>query len=160
MKIGVISDTHSLDTRIPNAILESLKNMDMILHAGDLMELNILDSLKSICRDVKAVWGNMDPIEIRKQLPEKQVITVGEYRIGLTHGSGAPAFLIELVTDIFKSDNVDIIIFGHAHYPINEKRGNILYFNPGSLTDKAFSPFNSYGIIEINEQIKARIVKI
>jgi len=160
MNIGVVSDTHNSDAGIPNKILESLKNMDMILHAGDLMELKILESLKSVCKDVKAVWGNMDSKDIRKQLPEKQIISVGKYRIGLTHGSGAPAFLIELVTDIFKSDNVNIIIFGHSHYPINERRGKILYFNPGSLTDKVFCPFNSYGIIEINEEIKARIVKI
>ncbi len=162
MKIGVISDTHiPIRAReLPRIVLESLKKMDMILHAGDLVELSILDVLKSICPNVKAVWGNMDPIGVRKILPEKQIITAGKYRIGLTHGDGPPAYLIEKVGDIFKNDKTDIIIFGHSHYPVNETRGGILYFNPGSITDTIFSPFNSYGIIEINDKIKARIVKI
>ena len=162
MKIGVISDTHipSRAKEIPTVVLESLKKMDMIIHAGDLVDLNILNVLKSICRDVKAVWGNMDPIDVKIALPERELIPVGRYRIGLIHGNGSPASLIETVTDIFKNDNVDVIIFGHSHSPVNEKRGKILYFNPGSLTDTVFSSFNSYGIIEINDQIKARIIKI
>lgn len=162
MKIGVISDTHipNQAKEIPNKVLASLKKMDMILHAGDLIDLSILDALKSICGNVKAVWGNMDPTDVKRYLPERQIITVGKYRIGLTHGNGAPASLIEAVTDVFKNDKPDVIIFGHSHYPVNEKRGRILYFNPGSLSDTLFSPFNSYGIIEINEEIKASIVKI
>ena len=162
MKIGVISDTHIpiRAKEIPNTVLESLKNMDMIIHAGDLVELSILDSLKSVCKNVKAVWGNMDPKSVKKILPEKQIINVGKYRIGLIHGSGSPLSLIESLTEIFKKDKVDVIIFGHSHSPVNEKREEILYFNPGSLTDTIFSHFNSYGIIEINDEIKARIVKI
>ena len=162
MKIGVISDTH-IPTRakeIPKAILESLKRVDMIFHAGDLVDLSVLDVLKSICPNVRAVWGNMDPKEVRGCLAEKEVITLGKYRFGLIHGSGVPALLTQAVTDIFKNDNVDIIIFGHSHSPVNEKKGRILYFNPGSLTDTLLSPFNSYGIIEINDEIEARIVKI
>lgn len=162
MKIGVVSDTHipGQAKEVPKIICEPFKKMDMIIHAGDLIVLSVLDSLKSICRNVKAVWGNMDPLEIRERIPEKQIITVNKYRIGLTHGRGSPVHLIEMVTDMFRDDKVDIIVFGHSHSPVNEKREGILYFNPGSLTDKFFSPFNSYGIIEINDEIKANIVKI
>jgi len=67
MKIGVISDTHipNRAKEIPPKVLEMLKGMDMILHAGDLVELSILEILKSICPDVRAVWGNMDPLKTR-----------------------------------------------------------------------------------------------
>ncbi|MGD9015707.1 MAG: metallophosphoesterase family protein [Candidatus Omnitrophota bacterium] len=162
MRIGVISDTHipNRAKAIPSEVLDALKGVDMILHAGDLVDLSILDVLKSVCPDVKAVWGNMDPLKTRKGLPEKQIITIGKYRFGLTHGKGSPAFLIDTITDIFKNDKVDVIVFGHSHSPINEKRGKILYFNPGSITDTVFSPFNSYGIIEINDEIKTNIVRI
>ena len=132
----------------------------MILHAGDLVELSIMDALKTVCSDVRAVWGNMDPPNVRKKLPQKQIIAVGKYSIGLTHGDGSPAFLINTINDIFKGDKVDMIVFGHSHSPINEKRGQILYFNPGSLTDTVFSSFNSYGVIEINDEIKSRIIKL
>ena len=162
MQIGVISDTHIpiRAKEIPSKVLKSLKEMDMILHAGDLVELNVLNALRSICQNVKAVWGNMDTRDVRKNLPEKEILNVGKYRIGLIHGNGPPASLVDLVNGIFKNENVSVIVFGHSHSPLNETREGILYFNPGSLTDTVFSPFNSYGIIEINNEIKANIVKI
>ncbi len=162
MRIGVISDTHIpiQAKEIPERVLQSLKGMDMLIHAGDLIRLNVLDSLKSICPNLKAVRGNMDASEVINSLPEKEIIKTGKHRIGLTHGRGSPASLIKTVSEIFKNDNVDIIIFGHSHFPVNERREGILYFNPGSLTDTIFAPFNSYGIIELNDEIKAEIVRI
>lgn len=162
MKIGVIADTHIPDRAkdIPKVILEDFKNVDMIIHAGDLIDLTVLDKLKTSCPDVRAVYGNMDPYEVRKKLAEKEIIEVGNYKIGVMHGYGNPHKLIDLLRQSFKNDNVDLIVFGHSHRGINEKLGNILYFNPGSPTDKIFSPYNSYGIIEINDKIEARIIKI
>lgn len=162
IRIGVISDTHIPDRAqyLPLQIMQEFKKMDMIIHAGDLVELNVLDKLKAICPDVKAVWGNMDPAKVRDKLPGKLIFKAGNYTIGVMHGYGAPNKLMEFLSSVFKDDNVNIIIFGHAHYSVNEKRGNTLFFNPGSLTDKLFSDYNSYGIIEINDKIEARIVKL
>ncbi len=162
MKIGVIADTHIPDRakEIPQQILEAFKEVDMVIHAGDFVDSSVLDKLKAVCKNVRAVWGNMDPYEIRKELPEKEIIEIGNYKIGIIHGYGHPNKLIDLVTEIFKNDNVNLIIFGHSHSALNEKRGNIIYFNPGSPTDKTFALHNSYGIIEINDKIEARIVRI
>ncbi|MFH1338684.1 MAG: metallophosphoesterase family protein [Candidatus Omnitrophota bacterium] len=162
MKIGVISDTHIpiQAKEIPANVLQSLKGIDMLIHAGDLVKLSVLETLKSICPNLKAVRGNMDASEVINTLPEKEIINAGKYRIGLTHGHGSPASLINTVSKMFENDKVDIIIFGHSHFPVNEKRGKVLYFNPGSLTDTIFAPFNSYGFIEINDEIKAKIIRI
>lgn len=162
MKIGVISDTHiPLQAKqMADVILEAFKKVDMVLHAGDLVKLFVLEDLRIVCKEVKAVCGNMDLGDVSHYLPKKEVINVGKYRIGLTHGAGSPSKLIESVTETFKDDNVDIIVFGHSHYPVNEKKGKILYFNPGSATDSIFAPYNSYGIIEINDHIKAEIIRI
>lgn len=162
MRIGVIGDTHIPERAkdIPQQVLEAFKGVDMIIHVGDLVNLDVLDKLKTACKNIKAVWGNMDPYEVRKKLPEKEIIRIGDYNIGIIHGYGHPNKLIELVTEIFKEEKVNLIIFGHSHYPINEKRGNILYFNPGTPTDTIFAPYNSYGIIEINEKIEAKIIKL
>ncbi|MBU1869711.1 MAG: metallophosphoesterase [Candidatus Omnitrophica bacterium] len=162
MKIGVISDTHIPDGAevIPEKIINEFKKVDMIIHAGDLVDLKVLEQLKNLCKDVRAVWGNMDPQTVRKYLPEKQIIEVGKHRIGLMHGYGAPVNLIEILTKSFKNDKVDVIIFGHSHAPVNEKKQDILFFNPGSATDKIFAKFNSFGILEINDGITAKIIKI
>lgn len=162
MKIGVIADTHIPDRAkyIPERILEDFKSADMIIHAGDLVELSVLDKLKSICQNVKAVWGNMDPLEVRGKIPEKEIIEILGFKIAVMHGYGPSSKVIDRTTETFKGNNVNIIIFGHTHLAMNEKRNDILYFNPGSPTDKIFSPYNSYGIIEINDKIEARIIKI
>jgi len=162
MRIGIISDTHipEKSKSIPAVILEAFKKVDMVIHAGDLINISVLQQLKGVCSRVHAVYGNMDPYETRKDLPEKKIIKVGKHIIGVTHGYGAPNNLIDQTKKIFKTDKVDVIVFGHSHYPTNESKDGILFFNPGSATDKIFAPFNSYGIIEINDGIKAQIIKI
>lgn len=162
MKIGVISDTHISDKSrvIPKEILEAFKHVDMVIHAGDLVDMSVLDKLKSICKNVKAVRGNMDPPDVKNKLPEKDIIAVGRHKIGVMHGYGHPGSLVDILKEAFKNDAVDIIVFGHSHMPTNERMGTVLFFNPGSPTDKIFSPYNSYGILEINDEIKGSIIKI
>jgi len=162
MRIGVISDTHIPDKakEIPAEVLEEFKKVDMVIHVGDLVDLSVLDELKSVCKNVSAVWGNMDPEEIKQILPQKEILKVEKFRIGVMHGFGAPNKLMDVMETAFACDNVNIIIFGHSHYSVNEKRKGIIYFNPGSVTDKVFAPFNSYGIIDITDKIAAKIVRI
>ncbi len=162
MRIGVIADTHIPDRagEIPKIILEEFKKVDMVVHAGDLVDLGVLDKLRGACSQVKAVRGNMDHEAVRNKLPEKEIFKIGNYRFGVMHGYGAPNSLVDLLASIFQNDKVDIVIYGHSHRGASEKRGNTLFFNPGSPTDKIFSPYNSYGIIEINDKIEARIIKL
>ncbi|MDP2941614.1 MAG: metallophosphoesterase [Candidatus Omnitrophota bacterium] len=162
MRIGVLSDTH-IPTRaqeIPAGILAEFKKVDMIIHAGDLVDLTVLEKLKSACANVKAVRGNMDSEEIKALLPEKEIIKIADYRVGVMHGYGKPGGLIDFLTAAFKKDAVDMIVFGHSHSGFNEKINGIIFFNPGSATDKICSPYNSYGIIEINDKIEAKIIRI
>lgn len=162
MKIGVISDTHIPErcAEIPAAVVREFRKVEMIVHAGDLTDLRVLTKLQGLCPEVKAVAGNMDPASVRGRLAEKLVFQAGGFSIGLIHGYGPPDQLPKRLTDVFKNDKVDIIIFGHSHQPMNEKINGVLYFNPGSPTDTVFAPYLSFGIIEIGAQIKARIIKI
>lgn len=162
MKIGVISDTHiSAKTEsIPEAVLEAFKNVDMVIHVGDLVDLAVLKQLKKVCLQVRGVCGNMDGQEIKGKLPEKEIIKIGRFKLGVMHGWGAPVNLINVLRDAFKKDKVNVIIFGHSHTPYNETKEGILFFNPGSPTDKVYAPYNSYGLIEIGDEINAKIVRI
>lgn len=162
MRIGIISDTHitSRTDSLPKEILEAFKNVEMIIHAGDLIDLSALEKLKQSCKNIKAVCGNMDNQEVRDKLPTKEIITVGAYKIAVTHGYGSPGNIRKKITEMFKEQKIDVIIYGHSHTPFNERINDILYFNPGSPTDKIFAPYNSYGILEINDKIEAKIIKI
>ncbi|MCM8779773.1 MAG: metallophosphoesterase [Candidatus Omnitrophica bacterium] len=162
MRIGVISDTHitQKSEHLPKKILDDFKTADMVLHAGDLVDITVLDELRKVCKNVYAVSGNMDSLDVKQKLKIKEIIPAGRYRIGLMHGWGNPTKLIEALADAFKEDNVDIIVFGHSHLPLNEKRGGVLFFNPGSALDKMFAPYNSYGILEVNDKVEAKIIKL
>ena len=160
MKIGVLSDTHIPQTapKLPDEIYSAFKDADLILHAGDFTVMSVLDELKRLAK-TEAVFGNMDGSDVRKALPEKKIIKVNKFTIGLIHGYGAPFRIINTVKNEF-SNELDVIIFGHSHSPINEVRDGILFFNPGSPTDKIFARYNSYGILTTNNRIKGEIIKI
>ena len=164
MRILVISDTHIPLTAkaLPPIIEEETKKSNCCLHAGDLVSIETLKKLSSLTK-LYAVYGNMDDPEVRKELPSKLVIDCGEVKIGLTHGKGAPAKLVEKIPQEFaqEKDEIDIFVFGHTHSPLDKEINGKIYFNPGSPTDTFFTPYRSYGILEIEgKNIKRRIVRI
>ena len=154
VKIGVISDTHIPDRteHIPQAVLNAFKQVDLIIHAGDIISLGVIDELKSVCPKVVVVAGNMDQEAVRKKYPVKQVLEILGQRVGLMHGAGSAAHLLELLNDAFKEDDCDLIIFGHSHKAMNELIGKVLFFNPGSATDPTVA-YNSYGVIELKKKL-------
>ncbi|MFA5275783.1 MAG: metallophosphoesterase family protein [Candidatus Omnitrophota bacterium] len=162
MRIGVLSDTHLTDKsqELPRKMLEDFKGVDLIIHAGDLIDCSVIDKLKKVCPNVIAVCGNMDPAEVRNKLPEKQIVSAGKFKIGVYHGNGVAANLVELLSGVFRNDAVDIIIFGHSHSGMNQEKNGIIFFNPGSPTDKVYARENSYGIIELNDKIELKLVKL
>ncbi|MBU0502914.1 MAG: metallophosphoesterase family protein [Candidatus Omnitrophota bacterium] len=159
----MIADTHVPDRakKIPDEVLKAFRNVDMIIHAGDLVVLNVLEDLKKLCPDVRAVCGNMDCIHVRNNFPDRMLIKAGEVNIGVMHGFGPVGSLMDVLKEAFKKEKVGLIIFGHSHKAFNKNKDNIIFFNPGSPTDKLFSSYNSYGIIEIKgRNIDAKIVKL
>ena len=162
MRIVVISDTHISDKEgsLPPKLVEEIRKADMVIHAGDFINIELLMKIKSLCANVQAVCGNMDTPEIRSALPQKEILKVGRYKIGIMHGYGSANKLVEALSAEFKAEKLDIIIFGHSHSALNEKIGDTLFFNPGSPTDKVFAAVNSYGIIEVNGNIESKIIEI
>ena len=105
----------------------------------------------------------MDGEAIKTKLPEEQILKFGEITLALTHGGGHPKKILEYINKKFSNQagNIDIFVFGHSHNPCNEEIDGKIYFNPGSATDTMFTPYRSYGILEIDgSKIKRRIVKI
>jgi putative phosphoesterase len=159
MKVGVISDTHvpAIVTAFPPAIFDIFKDVELILHAGDLVELSVLDELKAIA-PVEVVAGNMDTAEIQQSLPAKKIIEIGKFRVGLIHGQGKLEGQMERIRKEF--DSVDLIVFGHSHTPFWGKAGDMLFLNPGSPTDKRWAPYNSVAILEVGDELTAEIIRI
>jgi putative phosphoesterase len=150
MKIGVISDTHARHfSQLPQNLLKALEKVDLIVHAGDIVTMDVIRGLETVA-PLKGVCGNMDLPEVRLAFPEKLVIDIAGRRIGVMHGSGGPAGLETLVTQSFPE--ADIIIFGHSHIAVNKMLDGIKLFNPGSARD-------SYGILELGETVSGKIIR-
>ena len=116
MRIAVLSDTHAASVEdIAGKIIDHLATVDLIVHAGDFVARDVLEGLKKL-KAVKAVRGNMDSDELRNLLPEKEIFTVGNKRIGVTHGWGAPFRIERRVKSVFPGEKLDAIIFGHSHF--------------------------------------------
>ena len=158
MKIGILSDTHSL--LVPQKLLNDFKGLDLIIHAGDICDPGTLDILRALA-PVKAVQGNMDDPVLKRKLPLKEFFTVEGVKVGVYHGHGQTRDAMANALAQFKQEAPDIIIFGHSHQPLKEMAGKTLMFNPGSPNDVVRAPYFSYGLLEVsNGKFKAHIVKI
>jgi len=160
VRILVLSDTHIPRSAhdLPKQVYDEIENVEMILHAGDFVEKSLLEKLSAL-RETKAVYGNMDSVKLKEALNAKEVLQLGRFRVGLIHGYGAPSELMNTIKEEFTS--VDAVVFGHSHSAVNTVWDGVLYFNPGSPTDKIFASSNSYGILEITDKkIEGRIIKI
>jgi len=129
--------------------------VDLIIHAGDLTTVAVLETLRSIA-PVEAVSGNVDGSEVRMVLPPSKVIQVARFRIGLIHGDGTAFTTIERARRAFNV--VDCIVFGHSHAPTVEQLRGVLMVNPGSPTDPRRQPRPSYALITVGDTLQAEIV--
>ncbi len=168
MLIGLLSDTHiripgyraSLSqlsaSTLPPQIKEAFHGVDLILHAGDIYNLPILDELESIA-PVLASEGDDDPFEVMndKRVKWKHAITVEGATIWLAHE-------YEMWSWDEQEKPPDVIVFGHTHKATLENHGDILRINPGSPTFPQYScQLGTVGLLTINSgKAEAQIIQL
>jgi putative phosphoesterase len=147
MRLAIISDTHLPrgDRALPEACVARLRAADLILHAGDLVELSVLEMLEALGPPVAAVHGNVDRGDVVARLPERRVVEVGGVRIGMVHDAGPAAGRLARQRAAF--GDCAAVLFGHSHIPLHETSGDGAFqlFNPGSPTDRRRQPRHTMG---------------
>jgi putative phosphoesterase len=141
-RIGVISDTHipSRAKRVPDAALKHFEDAELILHAGDLSTLAVLDQLGAYA-PVVAVQGNVEADEVIAALPIKREIVVGGCAIGVVHILGEQARYARYARNArLEFPGARVVVFGHSHIPHIEATPDLLLLNPGSATDRRRQP--------------------
>jgi putative phosphoesterase len=148
-KIGVISDTHIPHfKRLPDVIWQHFAGVELIIHAGDLSILSVIDELETIA-PVVAVQGNVEEEEVMLKLPIKREIMVGFCKIGIVHILGDSHNRERIARQEFPEARV--IVFGHSHIPWNEEVDGQLLFNPGSASDRRRQPRCSIGLLHVDD---------
>jgi putative phosphoesterase len=158
MKIGVISDTHlkAVNSQLINIFQDYFSDVDMIIHAGDLVSAEIVDFLSQ--KPLHVVQGNMDSLDIKERFPKKEIIEVNAFRLGILHGWGSPFGIEKRIRSEFH--DVHVIIYGHSHRPANHIDKGVIFFNPGSAAGFSISGSHSIGILDIGETVKGNIITL
>jgi uncharacterized protein len=150
MRIGVISDTHGL---LRPAALEALRDVEHILHAGDVGDPAILETLRGIA-PLTAIRGNIDEGGPCAFLPLTELVELGGRSVYMLHD------LKQLDLNP-ESAGMDAVVFGHSHKPLIEHRRGVLFLNPGSAGPRRFQLPVSVARIEIKGgKLTARIVNL
>ena len=138
--IGVISDTHG---HIPSGLTSAFKDVDLIIHAGDIGEKTVLDKLSKIA-PVAAVRGNMDYGKWTAPLPDTETIEIGQIVLYVLH------IAHQLDGDPAKT-GYKAVISGHTHRPDVYEKNGVTFINPGSASFPKIGQPESAALIRIKE---------
>jgi putative phosphoesterase len=157
MRLGIISDTHGW---LRPEVFDAFKEVDHILHAGDVGPLDLLTELE-VLAPVTAVYGNTDGFDLRDRLERVAELELDGLRIVVTHGdqfgSPTPAAMHQAYPE------ADVLVFGHTHRPVIEMVDLVVTaMNPGSAGAERFGLPATVGIMETEPGIppRARLVPL
>ncbi len=140
-RLVIIADTHvpKRARDLPDEVWRAVDAADVVVHAGDWVDVPTLDALESRARRLVAVYGNNDGPSLRARLPETARATIGGVRFAVVHETGAKTGREERCSREY--GDVDVLVFGHSHIPWDTTSATGLrLLNPGSPTDRRRQP--------------------
>ncbi len=150
IRIGLISDTH--DLLRPQAI-DFLRGSDFIIHAGDIGDSDIIEELARIA-PVTVVRGNNDAGAWARTLPHTEMVEIGGIFIYVIHD------LAELDIDPIAA-GVQVVVSGHSHKPVIERREGVMFVNSGSAGPRRFKlPISVAELVVAGNTVTARLVEL
>lgn len=149
MRFGVISDTHG---QLDPKELKAFSGVDRIFHAGDIGRDAVLKALQQIA-PVTAIRGNNDLESPLKRLPSLEIFGVDGRAILLIHDVNDYFKPTEKVRRQLEGTDPDIIIAGHSHKGMIDRKEGVIYFNPGGAGPRRFSLKRSIGLMEWDKNV-------
>jgi putative phosphoesterase len=142
-RLLLISDTHvpARAKRLPDDVWRAVDNADVVVHAGDWVDVATLDALEARAARLIGVHGNNDGAGLRARLPEVAYAEIDGLRFGVVHETGAAGGRERRMDVSYAGDELDVLVFGHSHIPWDTVTpGGIRLLNPGSPTDRRRQP--------------------
>jgi putative phosphoesterase len=150
LKLLLISDTHvPLRARdLPAPVWAAVDVADVVVHAGDWVSADLLDTLADRAARLVGVWGNNDGPELRERLPEVARVELDGLRLAAVHQTGPAGGRERRCAAAYPA--VDVLVFGHSHIPWDTTApGGLRLLNPGSPTDRRRQPTHTWMTAEI-----------
>jgi uncharacterized protein len=144
IRLLLLADTH-LPQRakdLPDAVWAQVERADVVVHAGDWVDVALLDRLEQRSRSLLACWGNNDGRELRARLPEVARASLEGVRVVVVHETGAKERRDERMRAAYP--DTDLLVFGHSHIPWDTTHSGLRLLNPGSPTDRRRQPHCTY----------------
>ena len=145
VKLLLIADTHLPKPArdLPAEVWSAVDDADVVIHAGDWVNLAAFEQLSQRSRRLVACWGNNDGEELRALMPERADVVLGGVRFSVVHETGAATGRERRMAAAYPE--TDVLVFGHSHIPWDTFADNGLrLLNPGSPTDRRRQPFCTY----------------
>ncbi|WP_229398222.1 metallophosphoesterase family protein [Micromonospora okii] len=145
MRLVVTADTHvpKRARDLPEQLWAAIDAADVVLHAGDWVDVALLDAVEARARRLVGVYGNNDGPELRARLPEVARVELDGLRVAVVHETGPRARREERCAAAY--GDVDLLVFGHSHIPWDTVApGGPRLLNPGSPTDRRREPYATY----------------
>ncbi|MBM9507610.1 metallophosphoesterase family protein [Actinacidiphila acididurans] len=159
MRLLLISDTH-LPKRaraLPEQVLAEVDRADVVLHAGDWVDVATLDLLERRSRRLIGVYGNNDGPRLRARLPEIARAELGGLRFAVVHETGDAKGREARCARRFP--DTDVLVFGHSHIPWDSVApGGLRLLNPGSPTDRRRQPHHTYLTVTIRDALLTEVL--
>ena len=144
-RLLLLADTHvpKRARDLPAEVWQAVAEADLVVHAGDWVDVRLLDELEARSRRLVACYGNNDHGVLRERLPEVARVEVEGLRIGVVHETGPSAGREERASGAYV--DLDVLVFGHSHIPWDTTTASGLrLLNPGSPTDRRRQPHCTY----------------
>ena len=144
-RLLLMADTHvpKRARDLPAELWRAVDDADLVVHAGDWVDVRLLDELEARSRRLLACYGNNDHGVLRERLPEVARVEVGGLRLGVVHETGQSAGRETRMSAAYA--DLDVLVFGHSHIPWDTTTATGLrLLNPGSPTDRRRQPFCTY----------------
>ncbi len=145
MRLLIISDTHvpARARDLPAPLWHAVEAADLVIHAGDWVDVRLLDALTARAAALLGVYGNNDGPALRARLPEVAWLTIQGVRLAVVHETRPAARREERCDHRFPG--VDLLVFGHSHIPWDSVApSGMRLLNPGSPTDRRRQPTGTY----------------
>jgi uncharacterized protein len=154
VKLLLIADTHvpRRARDLPRQVWDEVDRADVVLHAGDWVDVALLDALLRRSARLIGCWGNNDGAQLRERLPETAEVTLDGVRFTVVHETGAAAGRDERMARRYP--DTDALVFGHSHIPWDSTAAaGLRLLNPGSPTDRRRQPHCTYMTAAVHDGV-------